>query len=104
VEEVDVVHPQAVERRAQRPSRVLARAVEPVAHVVAELRRQNDAVTAALEHLTEEALAVPAIAVDVGRVEEGDARVEGGIDDLTRPLQVEAAAEVVAAEADLRDL
>ena len=103
VEEVDVVHPQALERRAERPARVLARAVEPVAHVVAELGRQHDAVAAALEQLAEEALAVPAVAVDVGRVEEGDAGVEGGVDDLACPLEVEATAEVVAAEADPGD-
>ena len=49
------------------------------------------------------ALAVTA-AVDVRRVEEGDARVECRVDHCSRAVAVESPAEVVAAEAEARDL
>ena len=51
----------------------------------------------------EEAFRVAAVAVDVGGVEQRDARVERAMHDALRRLEVDAAAEVVAAEADQRD-
>jgi len=98
VEEVDAVGAKALKRRFE-PA---ADGVPSAARIVAELRGEDDAVAAPLEQLAEEALAV-AVAVDVGRVEEVDAGVEGGVDDLPRPREVDAAAEVVAAEPDARN-
>ena len=57
----------------------------------------------AAQGATQELLAVGA-AVDVGGVEEGDAGVEGAVDDRSGRVVVDAAAEVVAAETDDRDL
>ena len=51
------------------------------------------------ERRADEALAVPG-AVDVGRVEERHPDLESGVDDGPRPLPVEPAAELVAAEPD----
>ena len=103
VVEVDAIGPEPVERRPDRAAHVVGRAVRALAHVVTELRRQHDTVASALQQLAEEALAAAAVAVDVGRVEERDARVEGRVDDLARPLEVDPAAEVVAPEADSGD-
>src|SRR5262249_36931361 len=43
------------------------------------------------------------VAVDVGRIEEGDAEIERLVDDAPRPFEVEPDAEIVAAEPDRRD-
>src|SRR5205823_1392954 len=43
------------------------------------------------------------VAVDVGGVQVRDPGVERRLDDLARPLEIEPAAEVVAAEPDARD-
>ena len=102
--EIDVVGAQAPERRVDRLADVPARAARlcPVAHVVAELRRENDVVAPPFEHPSEQILASAAVAVDVGGVEQRHALVERRVDDRTRPFQVDTAAEVVAAEADHR--
>src|SRR5436305_180956 len=102
--EIDVVGAQAPERRVDRLADVPARAARlcPVAHVVAELRRENDVVAPPFEHPSEQILASAAVAVDVGGVEQRHAVIERRVDDRTRPLQVDTAAEVVAAEADHR--
>lgn len=55
----------------------------------AELGGEDDLVPAALEGLPEVALGAAEAAVDVGGVEEGDARVEGGVDDGAGRLGVE---------------
>ena len=73
-------------------------------HVHPELGGQHDLVAPAAEHLAEELLAGAGAAVDVGGVEEGDALVERGVDDGAGAFEVDAAAEVVAAEADDRDV
>ncbi len=108
VVEVDGVGAEALERGVDRAPHVVARAGRPVAvsalHVVPELRREDDAVAPARERLAEEALAVAAPAVDVGRVEEGDPRVERRVHDRARGGGVEPPAEVVAPEPDARDL
>src|SRR5439155_9867926 len=67
-----------------------------------ELRGQYDVVAPSFENLAQEPLAAAA-AVDVRRVQEGDLRLECGLDDLPRLLEVEPAAEVVAPEADAGD-
>ena len=64
----------------------------------------TNAVAPPLEHLAEEALAVALVAVDVGRVEEVDARFERGVDHAPGPREVDPAAEIVAAQPDDGDL
>ena len=69
-----------------------------VAHVAAELRGEQHAVSPALQYLTEEPLAPAVVPVDICRVEESHAGLERGVDDDTRALEIDAIAEVVAAE------
>ena len=73
-----------------------------IVHVHAELRRQHDVLAALAEDLAEEALRAAALAIDVGGVEERDAEIERLVDDLAGRLEVDAAAEIVAAETDER--
>ena len=101
VEDVDAVGAQPLERAGQGAAEVVTRAAPSVAHP--ELGREHGLVAPAFEDLAEELLALAA-AVDVRGVEERDPLGEGGLDDCPRPLEVEAAAEVVAPEADARDL
>ena len=100
--EVDPVGLQAAERRLDRLADVRAGAARrlAVAEVVAELRREHDLVAAAAERAADDLLAAAAVAVDVGRVEEGDAGVERRVDHRARGGLVDPAAEVVAAEPD----
>ena len=100
--EVDPVGLQPPERRLDRLADVRARAAGrlAVAEVVAELRRQHDLVAAAGERAADDLLAAAAVAVDVGGVEERDARLERGVDHRPRRGLVDPAAEVVAAEPD----
>ena len=104
--EIDAVGAQPLQRRFAPPCGCTraSRAPRAVAHVAAELRREHDPVAPPFEHLAEERLAAALVAVDVRRVEQRDAGVERGVDDGARPLEVDAHAEVVAAEADDRDL
>jgi len=104
--EIDDVGAQPLQRCIDGLVDVRARAarVGPVAHVAAELRRKHDAVAPACQHLTEEGLATALAAVDVGGVEERDTGVEGCVHDGTRSLEIDPHPEVVAAEADHRDL
>src|SRR5205814_5241630 len=97
---------QPAERAFDRPPNVVARAarqVGAVVHGLAELRREQHALTAPRQRAADVLLA-RALRVDVRGVEEGDARAEGGVDHGARLLVVAAAAEVVRAEADERDL
>ena len=73
-----------------------------VTHLLAEFRRDRDPVPATLQNLPEHPLASARAAVDVGRVEERDPRVERGVDDGARTREVDSPAEVVAAEPDPR--
>jgi hypothetical protein len=66
-----------------------------VDHADPELRHQHDTVAPPGQRAPEQALAC-VLAVDVGRVEQRDARVERRIDDRTRARFVDAPAEVVA--------
>ena len=104
--EVDHVGSQALQRAFDRLADVLAGAARfgAVAHVATELRRKQDGITPALERFPEERLAAAPIAVDVRRVKERHARVHCGVDDCTRPVEINPAAEVVAAETDDRDV
>ena len=101
VVEVDVVGAQPFERRLQRAAHVVPRSLRALAHP--ELGREHDLIATPFEDLAEETLALAA-PVDVRRVEEVDPFLERALDDGPRPVEVEAAAEVVAAEPDPRDL
>ena len=77
--------------------------VTVVVHLHPELGGQDDLLPAGTESLAQELLAL-GTPVDVGRVEEGDAVVEGGVDHLGAAGGVDPAPEVVATEADDRHL
>jgi hypothetical protein len=107
--QVDVVGAQPPQRLLHREPDVTTAALGArrgaVAHVhllVAELRREHHLVPAAREHLAESELRTAVLAVHLGGVEERDAGVDRRVDHRARPLQVDAAAEVVAAQADHR--
>ena len=103
--QVQVVGAQAAERGGHGAPDVGPAALGPgggpVAHVhllVAELGGQHDLVAAAAQQLAEHLLGTAAVAVDVRGVEQGDARVDGRVHHGPGLLQVQPAAEVVAAE------
>ena len=101
VVEIDVIRPQALERAFDRAADGLRRAV-PVSCPQPNLVARTTSLAASVEHLAEEPLAVSAVSVDLRGVEEGDADLECSLHDRARPLEVDAATEVVAAEADTR--
>jgi hypothetical protein len=107
--EVDPVGLQALERRLDRaedPAPRVARLVGIVAHRAVELRREHDVVAAAAgKGLADDLLGLPP-RVDVGGVDEVDARVERAVDDADRRVVVGLAprAEHHRAEAQRRDL
>src|SRR5260370_678974 len=78
------------------------RALEPLllVHGHAELGRQHDFLAPVAEDLPQGFLRAAEIAVDVGRIEQGDAELECLVDDLARRLEIDAPAEIVAAQAD----
>src|SRR4051794_11397299 len=103
--EVDVVGAQPPQAGLDGPAYVAAggtrppvRAVRP-AHVHAELRGEHD-VVAALAQRRAEDLLTGAATVGVRGVEQGDARVESGVDDGPALLRVDAGAEGVRAQPD----
>lgn len=111
LEEVDVVGVEAAQGLLHGTPNVGAATAGtgggPVLHVhavVTELGGEDDLVAAALEGLPEVDFGAAGAAVDVGGVQEGDARVQSGVDDGAGGLGVQSAAEVVAAEADGGDL
>ena len=84
VVEVDVVDAETLERGVAGPVHVLRRTVDPhpgavLAALVPELRRDDDLFAPARDRLADEAL-VRERAVHVGRVQEGDAQIEGAMD------------------------
>ena len=106
--QVDVVGLQPGEGLLHRGPDVAAAALGPgrraVAHVAAaELGGQHDPVPAPAQHLAEGELGGALPAVALGRVEERDALVDRRVDYRAGARGVQAAAEVVAAEADHRD-
>jgi hypothetical protein len=77
---------------------------EVAVQVAAELGGDDGLVAAAAEGGAEHLFRVAGLlAVDVGRIEEVDTQVKGGVDDILRASVVDAAAEVVAADADRGD-
>src|SRR3546814_3017629 len=67
------------------------------------LFRSDDVLPPVAEDFPQRRFGTPAAAVDVGRVEQRDPEIERTVNDLARRLQIDAAAEIVAAEADDRD-
>ena len=107
--QIDVVGAQPPQRLGHGPPDVGPAALGPggraVAHVrtlMAELGGQDDLVPASAEDLAERALRPAAFAVGVGRVEQGDAGVDGRVNHRARPVEVQASAEVVTAESGYR--
>jgi hypothetical protein len=103
--QIDVVGAQPPQRLGHGPPDVGPAALgprgRPVAHVsalVAELGGQDDLIPAPAEDLAERALGPAASAVGVGRVEQGDAGVDGRVHHRACPVEVQASAEVVTAE------
>jgi hypothetical protein len=106
--QVDHVDLEALERRLDRLADVGLRSARArlgtvgALHVHPELGGDDDLVATALQDLTEVRLALAALgSVDVGGVEEVDPGVDCGVDDRARAVEVDAAAEVVAAESNL---
>ena len=97
VVEIDVVGAQALERAFDRRTNGGGRAVARLA-APAELRGEHDLVAPTVEDLAEEALAVAPVPVHLGGVEERDPDVQRGVDHGARGVEVDPAAEVVAAE------
>ena len=97
---------QALQRRVERAADEVAGAVLLIVVVEhgAPLRGEHDLVAPALQQLAEDRLAAAAVAVDVGRVEEGHPRLERRVHDRLRRVGVDPAPEVVAAEPDDGDL
>jgi len=79
------------------------RAIPHIGALVPPLGGEHHLVAAALERLAERALRTAVLAVGVGGVEQRDALVERRADHRVRLRRVEAATEVVAAEAYHRD-
>ena len=104
--EIDHVRLQPAQRRLDRAEDVLARAAPlgAVAHRLPPLRREHDPVASPLQRAADHLLAAALAAVDVGGVEERDAGVDRRVDHRERRVLVDAAAEVVAPEADDGDL
>ena len=107
--QVDVVGTQPAQRLGHRAPDVGASALRadgrPVPHVgvlVAELGGQHDLVAARAEDLAERPLRTSAAAISVRGVEQRDAGIDGRVHHLARPVHVEPAAEVVAAQPDHR--
>src|SRR6185369_4702590 len=69
-------------------------------HRHGKFRRQHDVLAAVAEDLAETGLRASLVAVDVGGVEQGDAEIERLVDDLARGFEIDAPAEIVAAETD----
>jgi hypothetical protein len=81
----------------------VAALVGPLAHFHGDLGGDDEVVAVALDGLADAGLRLPC-AVDVGCVDEGDALFTGFVEDGGGSGGVDAAAEVVAADADGGDL
>ncbi len=105
--EVDVVSAEAAQAVFDGGHHVAPGAAalhRPVTHAHAEFGGDDHLVAAARQGPPEELLALPANAIDVRRIEEVDAELDGAVDNGLRLFGVAAAAEVVAAQAYDRDL
>ena len=78
-----------------------ARAAGAAADRSAELGREEHSVAPVSDGAPEKFLALCS-AVDIGRVEQRDAGIDGRVDDLLRRRLVDASAEVIAPQADDR--
>src|SRR3954471_9071451 len=71
--------------------------------LVAELRRHDDALPPSAQSTSEIFLA-QSVAIELGRIEEIDARLQRGVHDRGGCVGIETPTEVVASQADDRDL
>src|SRR6185312_419279 len=65
--------------------------------------RQHDVLAAVAEDLAEDRLGAAHVRVNVGGVEQRDAEIDRLVDHLARGFEVDAHAEIVAADADCGD-
>ena len=103
--EIDIVGLQAAQTVFHCTYDVAARCTlfgAVVAHGLRVFRREYDVLAAITEHFTQHGFRAAASGIDVGGVEQRDAKVDRLVNDLARCFQVGALAEVVAAEADSR--
>src|SRR5262249_59574890 len=101
--EIDPVGLEPFQARLDRAHDVAARTALELAlrvHGASKLRRQDDILATPSEHLAQDRLGAAAPAIDVAAVEERDAEIERLVDDGARALEIERAAEIVAAEPD----
>ena len=68
-------------------------------HGAAEFGGQDDALAVLAEDLAEDGFRTAALAVGIRGIEKGDAQVDGLVNDFAGSLQIDAQAEVIAAEA-----
>jgi hypothetical protein len=102
--EVDAVRAQAPKAVLHGSMHVLgSRAHSLLVQPAAELRGHRHVVAAPTERASQVLFALGA-AVDVGRVEEGDADIQRGVDDGRGSAVIEAPPEIVAAQPDDRHL
>ena len=78
------------------PEEALARVV----HLQAELAGENDLLALRPENSSEFLLRAAAVAVAVGGVDQVDAAIDRRVHDPLRRLEIDAAAEIIAAEPD----
>ena len=69
-----------------------------------ELGRQHDVVAARPENAAQRLLRTAAVAVAIGGVDHVDAEVEGLVHDGARRSEIDAAAEIIAAQPDDGDM
>ena len=105
VEEVDPVGAEALQTRIDRLRDIGASAATPVtaSAILPNLVASTMSFRRAPRTCADEFLRLAAAAIDVGGVEVIDADGDRAVDDLARRIEVDAAAEIVAAEADQRD-
>ncbi len=74
-----------------------------VVHRHGKLCGENDVLAPLTKDLSEAGFRSASLAIDVGGVEQRDAEIDGAMDDLARRFEIDAAAEVIAAEANAAD-
>src|SRR5438270_6050008 len=72
-------------------------------HTATKFCRQHDAFAILAQDLPEDAFRTATISVDVGGIEERDAHLERFVNDFAGGLQVDAKAEIIAAQPNDRD-
>ena len=103
--EIDVIGAQPAQRGLHGAHDVAARSALQClggVHGHAELGGQHDGMAHLADHLAHQRLGAAFVAIDVGRVEQGDAGVKRGMDHRSGLLEVKPATEIVAPQPDGR--